>query len=157
MNLVAVVSGHRPGIEYSFAQAIQFRRCMRFTPALGGNWQQVDSQGPGYPDSPVSDAMCPVPDAHNEITMTDAPGFRLALGQAGPPPGVQELSSRANAVNWIIAREGRGKWHRISDLFRWYSVTRIRRNAAGNWELSPAGNAIGRGSVKIGGCPPPVS
>jgi hypothetical protein len=155
MNLVAAITGHRPGIEYRFVQVISFRKCVRFTAALGGGWGTAETGGPGAGDSPETDATCPLPDALNEITMTDAPGYKLALG--GPAiPDTDELTQRMHATDWVIARERGGRWKRISGLFRWHSVTRIRRDAHGHYRLVPKGNRIGKGHIAIGGCPPPA-
>jgi hypothetical protein len=154
MNLVFRVDGHRPGIQYRFVQRIEFQRCIRWAPVNGGNWELLDRAGPGHPDSPVRNATCPIPNANNEITMMDAPGFQIALGGSGTV-GIDEITVRMNASNWVIAREGRGPWRRISGIFHWFSTTRIRRNAAGVMELSPGANRIGAGSCVIGGCVPP--
>ena len=117
----------------------------------------VDSGGPGHDDSPVADATCRIPDSRNEITMTDAPGYgrggTIRLGGRAQAD-TEELTLRMNAVNWVIARERPGRWQRISELFRWHSVSGIRRDAAGNWELTPGGNRIGENHTWIGGCPP---
>jgi hypothetical protein len=154
MNLVFTVNGHRPGIQYRFVQRIEFRRCNRWDAANGGNWDQLDHGGPGRPDSPVRNATCPIPNANHEITMMDAPGFDIALGGPGFPL-MDENTLRMNASNWVIAREGRGPWRRISAVFHWFSITRVRRSAAGTLELVPGGNRIGAGSRLIGGCNPP--
>ncbi len=154
MNLVAAVTGHRPGIEYGFVQVIHMQQCVRFSAAIGGGWGTSDSRSPGSDDSPIPEATCQIPDAQNEITMTDAPGFSIALGSA-ELPDAEETTQRMNATNWVIAREPRQPWRRISELFRWHSVTAIRRNTAGNWELTPRANRIGEGYTNVGGCPPP--
>lgn len=157
MNLVATIAGHRPGVEYGFVQVIHFRRCIRYSAGVGGGWGEVDSGGPGHGDSPVADATCRISNSRNEITMTDAPGYgrggTIRLG-GRTLANTEELTLRMNAVNWVIARERPGRWERISELFRWHSVTGIRRDAAGNWELTPSGNRIGEGHTWIGGCPP---
>ena len=155
MNLVASITGHRPGVEYGFVQVIHMQQCLRFSAALGGGWGTSDSRGPGSDDSPIPGATCPVPDARNEITMTDAPGFTIALG-GNELTDAEEATQRMNATNWVIAREPSRPWRRISELFRWHSVTAIRRNAAGNWELTPRANLIGEGYINVGGCPPPA-
>lgn len=155
MNLVASITGHRPGIEYGFVQVIHMQQCVRFSAAIGGGWGTSDSRGPGSDDSPIPEATCSVPDAQNEITMTDAPGFSIALGSA-ELPDAEEATQRMNATNWVIAREPRQPWRRISELFRWHSVTAIRRNNAGNWELAPRANRIGEGYINVGSCPPPA-
>jgi hypothetical protein len=153
MNLDFKISGDRPGIEYGFVQVEHDSSCDRDTAAAGGAWHQTIT-GPGEADGPNAGATCTRPNAAGEITMTDAPGFAAALGGAAPG-GRDEMSMRMNATDWVIARERPGKWQRISDLFVWHSITRIRRNGAGNWELFPGGNAVGQGAVTLGGCPPP--
>jgi hypothetical protein len=155
MNLVFKIAGHRPSVEYGFVQVMHRSFCTRDAAAAGGAWNVAAANGPGADDSPDPDATCTRPNAANEITMTDAPGFATALGAGGGLPGLDEVSQRMNATDWVIAKERPGKWQRISDLFVWHSVNRNRRNAAGNWELFPGGNEIGRGAVRIGGCPPP--
>ncbi len=154
MNLVFSLGGHRPGIEYGFVQVIHSQQCFLLDAAVGGGWDQAQSNPPGSDDSPVVDATCPIPDARNEITMTDAPGLLIPLGSRGMPH-TEQHTQRVNATDWVIARERPGPWQRISEQFQWHSVTRIRRNPAGNWELVPGANRIARGFTKIGGCPPP--
>jgi len=154
MNLAFTIAGHRPTVEYGFVQVISSMGCNRASAALGGGWAAVDQDAPGTDDSPAAGATCTSPNAANEITMTDAPGFAVALG-AGGHAGVDEMSMRMNATDWVIAREKPGGWKRISDLFAWHTINRIRRNAAGNWELFPGGSAIGQGYTRTGGCPPP--
>jgi hypothetical protein len=153
MNLVFTISGDRPGIQYGFVQVEHDSLCSRNSAAAGGAWNQTIT-GPGAADGPIPAATCLTPNAANEITMTDAPGFATALGGA-PPAGLDEMSMRMNASDWVIARQGRGRWQRISDLFVWHSISRIRRNGAGNWELFPNGNSLGQGATALGGCPPP--
>jgi len=156
MNLVATINDHRAGIEYGFVQNIHFRKCIRFGAALGGGWAESDSGGPGQDDSPVVDATCPIPDARNQIVMTDAPGFPAGDIAGLRDKNLVEVTQRVNATDWVIARKKPGPWQSISELFHWHSTTGIRRNAAGDWELTPGANQIGRGFIKIGGCPPPV-
>jgi len=154
VNVVFTIAGHRPAVEYGFVQTISSVSCDRASAAAGGAWTEVDRDAPGTDDSPEPGATCTRPDAANEITMTDGPGFQTALGGA-TRPGVDEMSMRLNATDWVIARELPGRWRRISDLFAWHSINRIRRNAAGNWELFPGGSAVGPGHTRLGGCPPP--
>ncbi|HUI06064.1 MAG TPA: hypothetical protein VL486_03565 [Verrucomicrobiae bacterium] len=152
-NLVAAIDGHRPGIDYGFVQIIHYRECARTAGVGAAGWIVVGSGGPGFDDSPVPDATCPVPDTNSEITMTDAPGYAVRLG--GPAlAGVDAMTLQMNANNWVIARQKPKRWKRISDLFRWHSQTSIRRNAAGNYELTPSENRIGEGFMRVGGCPP---
>ncbi len=156
MNLFFTIAGHRPTVEYGFVQVISSMACDRRNPAGGAAWVVTDQDAPGTDDSPFPGATCTRPNAANEIGMEDDPGFGNGPGLGGGgSPGWDERSFRMNATDWVIARELPGRWRRISDLFAWHSISRIRRNAAGNWELFPGGNAIGRGYTRIGGCPPP--
>lgn len=155
VNIRAVITRHRAGVEYGFVQTVHSRQCMRFSASLGGGWARGRYRVPGSDDSPEPFATCRRPNARGEILMADGPGLIVGLNTP-PEAGLEEMTQRANLTTWVIARQRPGRWRRISGLVRWHSVTRIRRGVAGNWELVPGRNRLGTGYTRVGGCPPPA-
>jgi len=158
MNLVATIlhtiaSSAKP-LDYGFVQTVQSRQCLEHLPALGGGWVVTDQRPAGSNDVFDPCATCTTPqvrDSIPEIVFADAPGLRTRLRA---PAFGNQLMQKANLQTWVIARESRGPWRRISEPFRWHSVSWVRRDIAGNWELNPGHNEIGPGWTRFGaGCP----
>jgi hypothetical protein len=161
MNLVAtllhtIASSSRP-LDYGFVQVVQARRCLEFLPSVGGGWENVLERPPGSNDVFDPCATCTTPrvtDGLPEIVFSDSPGIAIGANIGDPAFGNQ-IVQRGNFATWVIAREGRRPWRRISEPVRWHSLSWMRRDAAGNWELNPGHNQIGLEWTRFGaGCPP---
>ena len=161
MNLVATIlhtiASSTRSLDYGFVQIVRARRCLEFLPAVGGGWTVTNEWPVGTNDVFGACATCTTPQVRDglpEIVFADAPGFVTANSRLGAPAFGNQLMQRANLQTWVIAREGRGPWRRISVTFNWHSVSWIRRDPAGNWELNPGHNRIGPGWASFGaGCP----
>lgn len=162
VNLVATllhtIASSSRSLDYGFVQVMQTRRCLEFLAAVGGGWTIVDNQPAGTNDVFGACATCTTPivrDVLPEIVYADAPGLALAGSQIGARAFGNQLVQRGNFQTWVIARAGRQPWRRISEPVRWHSLSWIRSDAAGNWELNPGHNEIGPGWTRFGGgCPP---
>jgi hypothetical protein len=159
MNLVAkilhTIASSSRALDYGFVQITHARRCFQFNP--GDAWDTVLDRPPGSNDVFGACATCTVPqirDGLPEIVFSDAPGFAMPNTIIGTPAFGNQLMQRANFHTWVIAREDNHPWQRISEPVHWHSVSWIRRDAAGNWELNPGQNEIGPGPAPMAaGCP----
>lgn len=162
MNLVATIlhtiASSTRSLDYGFVQTAQARRCLEFLPAHGGGWTNVLERPAGSNDVFDPCATCTTPrvrDTLPEIVFSDAPGFAIPGAHIGDLAFGNQIMQQGNFQTWVIAREARQPWHRISEPVRWHSRSWMRRDAAGNWELNPGHNQIGPGWTRFGaGCPP---